>query len=133
MPEGAWIPFIHVSEYNKGEAFVVANDYRRNNWEPFLFYTDNYGKTFKNIVNPKDSVGSFCLSVIQDPVEENLLFLGADDGLYYSLNKGEDWKKWAKDFPSVQVSDLKIQKREKDLIVGTFGRSAWVLDDLEPL
>ena len=132
MPEGAWIPFIHVSEYNKGEAFVIANDYRRNNWEPFLFYTDNYGKSFSSLANP-DSIGSFCLSVIQDPVEENLLFLGADDGLYYSLDKGQIWQKWAKDFPSVQVSDLKIQEREKDLVVGTFGRAAWVLDDIEPL
>ena len=132
MPEGAWIPFIHVSKYNKGEAFVVVNDYRRNNWKPFLFHTMDYGKSFENIANP-DSVGSFCLSVIQDPVEENLLFLGADDGLYFSLNKGADWQKWAKDFPSVQVSDLKIQEREKDLVVGTFGRAAWVLDDIEPL
>ena len=132
MPEGAWIPFIHVSKHNKGEAFVVANDYRRNHWEPYLFYTDNYGKSFKNIANP-DSIQSFCLSIIQDPVEENLLFLGADDGLYYSLDKGTTWQKWAKDFPSVQVTDLKIQERERDLVVGTFGRAAWVLDDIEPL
>lgn len=133
MPEGAWIPFIHVSKYNEGEAFVIANDFRRNNWEPYLFYTNNYGKSFSQLVNTDDSIGSFCLSIIQDPVQENLLFLGVDDGLYYSLDKGENWKKWAKDFPSVQVTDLKIQEREKDLIVGTFGRAAWVLDDLEPL
>ena len=131
-PEGAWIPFLHVSEYNEGEAFVVVNDYRRDHWAPYIFYTTNYGKSFTNIA-VAEVMKSFCLSVIQDPVEENLLFAGCDDGLFYSLDKGANWKKWGDDFPTVQVSDLKIQKREKDLIVGTFGRAAWVLDDLEPL
>ncbi len=131
-PVGAWIPFIHVSEYNEGEAFVIVNDYRRDHWAPYIFHTTNYGKSFTNIA-VADVMKSFCLSVIQDPVEENLLFAGCDDGLYFSLDKGANWEKWGDDFPTVQVSDLKIQKREKDLIVGTFGRAAWVLDDIEPL
>ena len=65
---------------------------------------------------------------------ENLLFLGTDDGLYYSINAGENWIKFdSKVFPTVSTKDLMIHPREHDLVIGTFGRAAWVLDDLRPL
>ena len=73
------------------------------------------------------------MSIVQDPVAENLLFLGTDQGLYVSVDYGSTWTKWDRDFPSVAVSDLKIHPREHDLIVGTFGRALWVLDDIRPL
>ena len=70
---------------------------------------------------------------VMDPKEPNLLFLGTDVGLYVSLNKGVNWKHWTKGFPPVQVTDIKIQLRENDLILDTFGRALWILDDLTPL
>lgn len=125
---GSWIPQIEIGQ-KEGEAFVVVNDYRRNNWSAQLYHTDNYGRTFRQIVNDED-VSSFVCSVVQDYEDPNLLFLGADDGLYYSQNKGETWRKWHESFPSVQVRDLKIHPITSDLIIGTFGRSIWVLDDI---
>jgi photosystem II stability/assembly factor-like uncharacterized protein len=132
MPKGAWIPHIHVSNHKEGEAFVVVNDYRRNNWKPFLYHTSDFGKSFRSLI-PEDQIEGYTMSVVQDPVEENLLFLGTEFHLYYSLDKGANWTKWGKDFPTVQVADLAIQEREGDLIAGTFGRAAWVLDDIRPL
>jgi photosystem II stability/assembly factor-like uncharacterized protein len=132
MPMGAWIPHIHVSNHNEGEAFIVVNDYRRNNWQPYLYHTNNYGKSFRSLI-PEDQIAGYTMSVVQDPVEENLLFLGTEFHLYYSLDKGQNWVKWGKDFPTVQVADLVIQEREADLVAGTFGRAIWVLDDLRPL
>ncbi len=76
---------------------------------------------------------SYALSIIEDPEEQNLLFLGTDDGLYISINAGTSWKKWTHGFPTVSVKDLVIQEREHDLVIGTFGRAAWVLDDIRPL
>lgn len=132
MPKGAWIAQIQPSTHNAGEAFIIANDYRRNDWKTYVFHTTDFGKTVRQLANSAPVTG-YAMSIVQDPVAENLLFLGTETGLFYSLNKGATWAKWNKDFPTVQVSDLAIQARDADLVVGTFGRAAWVLDDLRPL
>ena len=132
LPKGSWIPQIKASKSVKGEALLVANDYRRFNFTPYVYRTNNYGKTWDRIVDGSD-VTSYALSIVEDPEEPNLLFLGTDDGLYISIDKGDKWTKWTKGFPTVSVKDLIIHPREHDLIIGTFGRAAWVLDDIRPL
>ncbi len=132
LPKGSWIPQIKASKKNKGEALLIANDYRRFNYTPYAYRTKDYGKTWTRIVDAKDTK-SYALSIIEDPENPNLMFLGTDDGLYISFNAGEDWQKWTEGFPTVSVKDLAIHPRENDLIIGTFGRAAWVLDDIRPL
>lgn len=133
LPSGSWITQIKASNKNKGEALLIANDYRRFNYTPYAYRTTNYGKTWKRIVDQND-VKSYALSIVEDPVTPKLLFLGTDDGLYVSLNAGQEWTKMdAKVFPTVSTKDLIIHPREHDLIVGTFGRAAWVMDDIRPL
>ena len=132
LPKGSWIPQIKASKSVKGEALLVANDYRRFNFTPYVYRTKNYGKTWDRIVDGSD-VTSYALSIVEDPEEPNLLFLGTDDGLYISIDKGNKWTKWTEGFPTVSVKDLIIHPREQDLIIGTFGRAAWVLDDIRPL
>ena len=133
LPRGSWITQIKASNKNKGEALLVANDYRRFNYTPYAFRTKNYGKSWERIVDEKQ-VASYALCIVEDPVTPNLLFLGTDDGLYVSLNAGEKWEKMnAKVFPTVSTKDLVIHPREHDLVIGTFGRAAWVLDDIRPL
>ncbi len=132
LPKGSWIVQIRASNKNKGEALLVANDYRRFNYEPYVYKTENYGKTWYRFVD-KNNVLSYALCIVEDPIEKNLLFLGTDDGLYVSINGGTDWAKWTNGFPTVSVKDLVIQERENDLVIGTFGRAAWVLDDIRPL
>ncbi|MFY9243258.1 MAG: hypothetical protein WAO74_09545 [Polaribacter sp.] len=132
LPELSWITQIKASNKNKGEALLIANDYRRFNYTPYAYRTKNYGKTWERIVDEND-VQSYTLCIIEDPENANLLFLGTDDGLYISLNAGEKWTKWTEGFPTVPVKDLVIHPRENDLIIGTFGRAAWVLDDIKPL
>lgn len=132
LPEGSWIVQIKASNKNKGEALLVANDYRRFNYTPYAYRTTNYGKTWNRIVDEGD-VLSYALSIVEDPVEKNLLFLGTDDGLYLSMDAGNKWTKWTHGFPTVSVKDMVIHPREHDLVIGTFGRAAWVLDDIRPL
>ncbi|MEL7121388.1 MAG: hypothetical protein AAFO07_18215, partial [Bacteroidota bacterium] len=132
MNPGAWMHQIVASEKNAGEAFVVPNDYRRDDWRAFVYHTKDYGQTFTRIANEKQ-VSSYAMSIVQDPEEPNLLFLGTDRGLYVSIDMGKNWQKWDNDYPSVSTIDLKIHPREHDLIVGTFGRAAWILDDIRPL
>ncbi len=133
LPKGSWIPQIKASNKNKGEALLIANDYRRFNYEAYAYRTKNYGKTWQRIVD-SDDVPTYTLSIVEDIVNPKLLFLGTDDGLYFSLNSGNDWKKFnPKTFPSVSTKDLIIHPREHDLVIGTFGRAAWILDDIKPL
>lgn len=80
-----------------------------------------------------NDVESYTLAIVEDPEVADLLFLGTDDGLYISFDAGEKWTKWTNGFPTVSVKDLVIHPREHDLIIGTFGRAAWVLDDIRPL
>ena len=132
LPKGSWIPQIKASNKNKGEALLIANDYRRFNYTPYAYRTKNYGKTWERIVDGTD-VKSYTLSIVEDIENPNLLFLGTDDGLYVSFNAGVKWQKWTEGFPTVSTKDLVIHPREQDLVIGTFGRAAWVLDDIRPL
>ena len=132
LPKNAWIPQIVQSSINKGELFVVANNYRQNDWSAHLYHSKDGGQTFRRIIDDND-VDGFVLSVVQDPINENLLFAGTDVGLYFSLDRGGSWQKWGKDLPAVQIRDMKIQEEFDDLVLGTFGRSFWILDDIAPL
>jgi len=132
LPKGSWIPQIKASKMNKGEALLVANDYRRFNYTPYAYRTKDYGKSWTRIVDAND-VESYALSIIEDEKNPNLMFLGTDDGLYLSFDAGANWQKWTEGYPTVSTKDLVIHPREDDLVIGTFGRAAWVLDDIRPL
>ena len=132
LPSGSWVAQIKASNKNKGEALLIANDYRRFNYTPFAYRTKNYGKTWERIVDAND-VKSYTLSIVEDIENPNLMFLGTDDGLYISFNAGVKWQKWTEGFPTVSTKDLVIHPREHDLVIGTFGRAAWVMDDIRPL
>ncbi|MDB4286294.1 hypothetical protein N9933_03235, partial [bacterium] len=132
MPKGAWVPVIHASNHNAGEAFVIVNNYRQNDWSAYAYHTTNFGKTWKRIIND-EKVWGYALSIVQDPVEPRLVFLGTEYGLYVSLDRGNTWTRWENGFPTVSTIDLKIHPREHDLVIGTFGRAAYILDDITPL
>jgi hypothetical protein len=135
MPKNAWIPQIHVSKSNAGEAFVIVNNYRQFDYKPYLFHTRDFGKTWASLVTGAQvGESNYTLAVVQDPMEAKLLFLGTENGLFVTIDAGKNWTKWTNDFPAgVPVMDLVIQPREHDLAIGTFGRAIWVLDDIRPL
>lgn len=132
VAEGAWVPQVHASTYNAGEAFVVFGDHRRNNWEPYLYHTTDYGRSWNRLVD-SDDVWGYVLSFVQDPIEPNLMFVGTEFGLYVSFDAGSNWHQWKHGYPTVSTMDLAIHPREHDLIIGTFGRAAYILDDIRPL
>ncbi|HID37922.1 MAG TPA: hypothetical protein EYP36_00200 [Calditrichaeota bacterium] len=132
MPEGGWVAQIISSSFNDAEAFVVVNNYRQDDWMPYVFHTTNYGKSWKRIVGSRQVYGH-TLSFVQDMVESRLYFLGTESGLYVSIDAGKSWTKWTQGYPTVSTMDLKIHPREHDLIVGTFGRAAYIIDNIEPL
>lgn len=132
VPAGGWVAQIKASGYNDGEAVAVINNYRRFDFKPYLMITKNYGKSWTALASENDVFG-YALSFIQDPVEPNLMFFGTEHGLYVSIDAGTNWTKFENGYPSVSTMDLVIQERESDLVIGTYGRAIWVLDDIKPL
>lgn len=132
VPSGNWVTQIQASEHNAGEAFVVFDDHRRNNWDAYIFHTKNYGKTWSRLVDNED-VRGFAYCIAQDPINQDLMFCGTEFGLYVSLDGGKKWNKWENGFPTTPVTDLVIHPRDHDLVIGTFGRAIWILDDIRPL
>ena len=132
FPSAGWVAQIKASPYNAGEAFAVVNNYRNFDYKPYLFRTTDYGATWTNMVNASQ-VWNYTLSFIQDPVEPKLMFLGTEGGLYVSFDAGKNWNRWKEGYSSVPTMDLVIHPREHDLVIGTYGRAAYVMDDIRPL
>ncbi len=132
VPASTWVPQIHTSAHQAGEAFVVFEDHRRHNWEPYVYRTKDFGKTFTRLVD-KDDVWGYALAFVQDSVEPRLMFVGTEFGLYVSVDDGATWNKWKNGFPTVSTMDMVIHPRDHDLVIGTFGRSVYILDDIRPL
>lgn len=135
MPANAWVPQIKASTFQGGEAFVVVNNYRQFDYKPYLFRTKDYGATWESLVTPAQvGENNYTLAFVQDPVARQLFFLGTENGLWVSVDEGKNWTRWTAGFPvGVPVMDLVIHPREHDLVIGTFGRSIYVLDDIRPL
>jgi len=129
LPKESWIAQIRPSQYNKAEAWVVANNYRKGDFNPYIWRTKDFGKTWERVVDAS-SVNGYALTVIQDPVEPKLVFAGTENGLWISIDEAKTWTQVRNGFPSVSTMDLAIQERESALIIGTFGRAIWILDDL---
>lgn len=131
VPPGTWIPHVEASRFEAATAYVVFDDHRRANWTPYVFVSHDYGKNWKSLVTPE--IDGFIHVIKEDTVDKNLLFLGTEFGLYISFNGGANWIKWTQGLPTVPVRDLAVQPRENDLIIGTYGRSIYIIDDISPL
>jgi hypothetical protein len=131
VPENTWVPHIGASPHDPGTAFVVFDDHRRSNITPYVYRTTDYGNTWTSLATA--DLSGYCLVVEQDPVNPDLLFLGTEYGLFVTLDGGKKWMKWTHGVPTASVIDLVIHPRDHDLVLGTHGRAAFVLDDIRPL
>jgi photosystem II stability/assembly factor-like uncharacterized protein len=132
MPVGCWIPQIRASKYNAAEVFVVCNDYRRGDFSPYIFRSADFGATWTRLIDDQ-KVKGYALTLIQDPEEPNLIFVGTEQGLWISFDNGKKFQQFKNGYPSVSTYDFAIQEREADLVIATFGRALWILDDIRPL
>lgn len=131
VPEGAWVPMITPSPHEAGTAFVVFDDHRRSDMTPYLYRVEDHGRRWTRL--GPEGLDGYALSILQDPVDPDLLFAGTEFGLYLSLDGGESWTKFTAGVPTVSVMDMAIQERESDLVLGTHGRSIYVIDDYSGL
>ncbi|HEY7985060.1 MAG TPA: hypothetical protein VID73_12870, partial [Ktedonobacterales bacterium] len=130
LPEWALISIIEPSPHDPAVAYVAANRYKLDDFTPYLFKTDDYGKHWTPITNglPADV---FARAIREDPARRGLLYCGTEAGIYVSFDDGLRWQSLRLNLPVVPVHDLVI--KDADLLVATHGRSFWVLDDVTPL
>jgi hypothetical protein len=131
VPANTWIPHIEPSHFDAGTAFVVFDDHRRSNFATYVAKTTDFGRTWTSLVTPR--LRGWALVIVQDPADPDLLFLGTEFGLWASFDGGRGWLPLKPGLPTASVMDLAIHPREHDLVIGTHGRSAYVLDDIRPL
>ena len=130
LPEWIQINAIDVSRHEKGTAYVAATMYKFDDVRPYLYRTNDYGKTWTKIVNGIPD-GAFTRVVREDPLRRGLLFAGTETGLYISFDDGASWQPFQRNLPPVPITDLTV--KNGDLVLATQGRSFWVLDDISPL
>lgn len=130
MPEWIQINSIEADPFNAGGLYVAATMYKHDDFQPYLYKTADFGKTWKKITTGIDPL-HFTRVIRADPARQGLLYAGTESGMYISFDDGTSWKPFQLNLPIVPITDLAI--KENDLVVATQGRSFWVLDDLTPL
>ena len=132
MPEWIQINSIEASPHDAASAYFAATMYKSDDFRPYLYKTNDYGKTWKKI-DAGIPDGAFTRVVRCDPARRGLLYAGTELGMYISFDDGEHWQPFQLNLPYTPITDLAVHRREKDLVVATQGRSFWVLDDLSVL
>ena len=123
LPKGLWVSRVEASKFKKERVYATLNGYRSDDFTSYVYVSENYGKTWKNI---GANIPASAVNVIkEDSKNEKLLYVGTDNGLYVTLNSGASWHPFSNGLPNVAVHDLVIQERENDLVVGTHGRSIY--------
>ena len=129
MPEWIQVNSIDASPHDAGTLYVAGTLYKWDDNKPYLYRTTDYGKTWKKITDGIPDT-AFTRVIREDPNKRGLLYAGTETGMYVSFDNGERWQSLQLNLPVVPITDLAIQKREKELVVATQGRSFWILDDL---
>jgi photosystem II stability/assembly factor-like uncharacterized protein len=123
LPKDLWVTRVIASAHKKERVYATLNGYRWDDFTSYVYMSDNYGQTWKNIGN---SISASPVNVIkEDPENENVLYLGTDNGAYASLDTGTSWQPFQNGLPNVAVHDIVVQKQAKDLLLGTHGRSIY--------
>ncbi|MFN1834013.1 WD40/YVTN/BNR-like repeat-containing protein [Balneola sp. MJW-20] len=129
LPKNLWVSEVHASVHDKATAYVSLNGYRFDDFSTYLYKTTDYGKTWRSVKG--DLPNEVANVIVQDPVNPNILYAGLDHGSYVSFNDGKNWN-YLSQLPNVASYDMVVHPRELDLVIGTHGRSIWIME-LEPL
>ena len=125
LPQSLWVSRVTASTHKKERVYATLNGYRNDNFESYAFVSEDFGTTWTSISNGLTEAVNV---IVEDSVNENILYIGTDNGLFISLDKGATWQDFSNGMPKVAVHDVVIQMKAKELIVGTHGRSIYKMD-----
>ena len=131
LPLHTWVSSIEASSFNENTAYATFDGHAFGDMKVYLFKTTDLGKTWRQITSP-DFKG-YAHKIKEDPINNNLLFLGTEFGLFISIDGGEDWAQFTSKLPNVAVRDIAIHPETNDLILATHGRGIYIIDDITPL
>jgi photosystem II stability/assembly factor-like uncharacterized protein len=133
LPPDARIQNIEDSLHRKGSAYVAAYRYLVNDFEPYIFLTNDYGQTWTRLTDGRNGIpADYPTRVVrEDPDREGLLYAGTEFGLFISFDNGAHWQRFQQNLPATPVTDIRVHR--KDLVLATMGRSFWIMDDITPL
>ncbi len=131
LPANSWVYHIEAGNFDKKTAYAVFDRHTLNDKKTYVYKTTDWGRTWQSIVT--DEIKGFARNIQEDYVKKGLLFLGTEDGLYITINGGKNWMKFENNMPTVPVHFIALQKKTNDLVLGTHGRGAIVIDDISPL
>ena len=132
LPDWALISYVEPSHFDAATCYVSATRYKSDDTHPYIFKTNDYGKTWTLITNGLPE-NTYNRCVREDPNKKGILYCGFETGIYISFDDGAHWQSLQLNLPNTPVRDIQIQKRENDLVIATHGRSFWILDDITPL
>ena len=132
VPNNTWVYHIEASTQNENIAYAVFDGHTSGDMKAYAYKTSDLGKTWKNII-PNNDVTGFVRNIQVDYVNEDLLFLGTELGVYITINGGDNWSRFAKNVPPVAVHYIELQEKTNDLVMGTHGRGVIIIDDISPL
>jgi photosystem II stability/assembly factor-like uncharacterized protein len=133
LPAGGRVQNIEPSSHRMGSAYIAVCRYMLNDWQPYIYKTDNYGGTWSRLTDGRNGIpADFPARVVrEDPDREGLLYAGTEFGMFISFDNGRNWQSFQLNLPVTPVTDIRVY--EADLVLSTMGRSFWILDDLTPL
>ncbi|MEO0631637.1 MAG: glycosyl hydrolase, partial [Planctomycetota bacterium] len=132
VPDMSLIEDVMASLHDPDVAYATIDNHKRGDYKPYVLKTENRGRSWSLISNNLPEWGS-AHTIVQDHVDADLLFVGTEFGVFFSQDGGDAWHQLKGNFPTIAVRDIEIQRRENDLVVGTFGRGIYILDDYTPL
>ncbi len=132
IPAEAYVNDIRADLFDKDTVYAALDNHKQGDYKPYLIKSTNRGKSWKSIAsNLPDK--HLVWRIVQDHENQNLLFVGTEFGLFFTVDGGKQWTELTGGLPTISFRDVKIQRRENDLVVGTFGRGIYILDDFSPL
>jgi hypothetical protein len=131
-PELSYVNSVYLSKHDKNVIYVAFNHHKFGDFKPYIFKSSDKGNTWTSISNNLPVRGSV-YAIEEDHVDKDLIFVGTEFGAFFSPNQGQRWKELSAGLPTIAVRDITIQERENDLVLGTFGRGFFVLDDYSAL
>ena len=133
VPAGTYVSRVVASRSGEGAAYVTFDGHRSGDFNAYIFMTSDYGETWTSISHGIPASAGTLHVIREHPRNSNLLFAGAEFGAFVSFDRGADWLSVNNNLPTVPVDDIQIHPRDDDLVLGTHGRSIWVMDDISPL
>lgn len=134
LPPLGTVRNIDASRWDAGKAYITVDFHQVGNFDPYVYKTDDYGRRWKKIADGiSESPLSYVRNIREDPVRPGLLYLGTENALYVSFDDGENWQSLQNNLPPAPMYWIVVQEQFNDLVVGTYGRGFWILDDITPL